>query len=138
MSRPLALLALAAVILVACTHGREWSTYRIRIETEPRGADCFFERDGVITTAPEPTPVDVTMTSIGEDVGIVCTKEGYKAASTAITGGFLDNLFLRYNRHTPRRPETTVNLTLVPLESDEQSTSTLSTGTGSQRGFTLR
>ncbi len=138
MYRSFALLALASLILVACTHGREWSTYRLRIVTDPRGAECYFERHGVITEASELTPMDMTMTSIGEDVGIVCTKEGYKAASAVVTGGFLENLFIRYNRHTPRRPETVVELNLVPLDSNEEST-TATYGTRSRSsGFSFR
>jgi len=64
MYRKTSLLILAAATLVACTVGRDWSTYRIRVVTDPKGAECYFERDGVITQAPEPTPVDLTMTSI--------------------------------------------------------------------------
>jgi len=138
MYRKTALLILAAATLVACTVGRDWSTYRIRVVTDPKGAECYFERDGVITQAPEPTPVDLTMTSIGEDVGVVCSKEGFKAGSSTVTGGFFTDNFLRFNRHTPRTPETTVYIRLAPIDSNEESTSYDGDGASGQRGFSFR
>lgn len=138
MYRTAILLILATFTLLACTHGRDWSTYRIRIITDPRGADCYFERGGVITEAPEVTPVDITMTSVGEDVGIVCSKEGFKAGSTVVTGGFFTDNFLRFNRHTSRTPETTVHLRLAPIDSSEQSTSYDGDGVGQRRGYYFR
>ena len=38
MHRKTSLLILAAATLVACTVGRDWSTYRIRVVTDPKGA----------------------------------------------------------------------------------------------------
>lgn len=138
MYRTAVMLILVATALAACTVGRDWSTYRIRVVTDPKGAECYFERDGVITQAPEVTPVDVTMTSIGEDVGVVCSKEGFKAGSSTVTGGFLTDNFLRFNRHTPRTPETTVYIRLAPLDSNEESTSYDGEGAAARSGFYFR
>ncbi|MEP4380074.1 MAG: hypothetical protein ABJ215_11140 [Alphaproteobacteria bacterium] len=82
------LITLGLIVLAACTHRREWKTYDVTIETNPPGARCSFERDGLVTRPGKTTPFDITLTSIASDISVRCAVYGYHPAVTTVSGRF--------------------------------------------------
>lgn len=89
------LVAGALLILVGCTHGRDWDTYQVTLVTDPPGAACTTERYGIVDEAPDPTPVRVTLTTGNAPITITCTLAGYAPASGRISSVFRSTAFLR-------------------------------------------
>lgn len=58
------LVTLGMIVLAACTHRREWTTHDVTIASNPPGARCSFERDGLTTRPNETTPFDITLTNV--------------------------------------------------------------------------
>lgn len=87
------------VALSACTHGRDWDTYGLTIVTDPPGAECEFERNGVRTQAHARTPVDVVLTTGHGWIQITCSRPGHMPESRYVSGFF----------------EGTVDMTLSPV-----------------------
>lgn len=89
------LLAGALIMLVGCTHGRDWDTYRVTLLTEPAGATCTTERYGIVDEAPDPTPVRVTLTTGHGPITITCALAGYQTTSGRISSIFRNSALLR-------------------------------------------
>lgn len=86
LARNFLILLIAVLVVAACTHRRTWTTNDVTIITDPPGARCTFERDGVTTQYADVTPITVTFTSIGPDIDIRCARFGYTPVSTRISG----------------------------------------------------
>lgn len=82
------LITLGMIFLAACTHRREWTTHDVTIVTNPPGARCSFERDGLTTRPNKTTPFDITLTNVASDVIIRCTAYGFHPVATRVTGRF--------------------------------------------------
>lgn len=82
------------LLLAACTHGRDWDTYGLEIITDPPGADCTFERNGIKTEAHRPTPVEVVLTTGHGWIEISCSRPGYNPDSRYVSGFFEGTVYL--------------------------------------------
>ena len=82
------LITLGLIVLAACTHRREWSTHDVTITSNPTGARCNFERDGLTTRPNEITPFDITLTNVPSDIIIRCSLYGYHPAATRVSTRF--------------------------------------------------
>lgn len=82
------LVTLGLIVLAACTHRREWTTHDVTITSNPPGARCSFERDGLTTRPNEITPFDITLTNVPSDIIIRCSRYGYHQAMTRISTRF--------------------------------------------------
>jgi len=82
------LITLGLIVLAACTHRREWTTHDVTIASNPPGARCSFERDGLTTRPNEQTPFDITLTNVPADIIIRCALYGYHPAATTISTRF--------------------------------------------------
>jgi len=89
-----AILVVGLTVLTACTHGRDWDTYGLEIVTDPPGADCTFERNGVKTEAHRPTPVEVVLTTGHGWIQITCSRTGHNPASRYVSGFFEGTVYL--------------------------------------------
>ena len=76
------------IVLAACTHRREWTTHDVTIASNPPGARCSFERDGLTTRPNETTPFDITLTNVASNITIRCGAYGYYPAVTTISSRF--------------------------------------------------
>ena len=81
-------ITLGMIVLAACTHRREWTTHDVTIASDPPGANCSFERDGLTTRPNERTPFDITLTNVASDITIRCAVYGYYPAETTISTRF--------------------------------------------------
>tara|TARA_R110002110_G_scaffold415852_1_gene658144 strand:+ start:50579 stop:50896 length:318 start_codon:yes stop_codon:yes gene_type:complete len=82
------LITLGMIVLAACTHRREWTTYDVTIATNPAGARCSFERDGLTTRPDKTTPFDITLTNVAADIRIRCVAYGYYPSVTTLSTRF--------------------------------------------------
>ncbi len=91
------LITLGLIVLAACTHRRQWTTHDVTINSNPPGARCSFERDGLTTRPNEQTPFDITLTSIGADITVRCAVYGYQPAVTTVSSRFRGTIFFNLN-----------------------------------------
>lgn len=89
-----AILIVGLTVLAACTHGRDWDTYGLEIITDPAGADCTFERNGIKTSAHAPTPVEVVLTTGHGWIEITCSRPGYSPNSRFVSGFFEGTVYM--------------------------------------------
>ena len=78
-------ITLGMIVLAACTHRREWTTHDVTIATNPAGARCSFERDGITTRPNKTTPFDITLTNVLADIRIRCVLYGYHPVVTTVS-----------------------------------------------------
>ncbi len=81
-------ITLGLIVLAACTHRREWTTHDVTISSNPSGARCSFERDGIITRPNDQTPFDITLTNVASDITIRCSRYGFHPAVTTVSTRF--------------------------------------------------
>jgi hypothetical protein len=87
--------AIAALMLTsACSSIVDGTSQEIMVNTNPPGARCDLEREGVVIASINPTPASTTIKKTKHDIVISCTKEGYekstffnKSGSAAATFG---------------------------------------------------
>ena len=82
------LITLGVIVLAACTHRREWTTHDVTIATNPAGARCSLERDGLTTSPNKRTPFDITLTNVAADITIRCAAYGFHPAVNTISTRF--------------------------------------------------
>ena len=87
-------LVAGALAVSACTHGRDWDTYGLEIVTDPPGAECEFERNGVRTQAHARTPVEVVLTTGHGWIQIICSRPGYMPESRYVSGFFEGTVYM--------------------------------------------
>lgn len=92
------LITLGMIVLAACTHRREWTTHDITIATNPAGARCSFERDGLTTRPNKTTPFDITLTNVFADIHIRCALYGYHPLVTTVSTRFRGTIRFKFTR----------------------------------------
>jgi hypothetical protein len=75
------LLGLAVVGLAGCASNTEVVSQRIAIWTDPPGANCSLNRQGVSIARISPTPGEITVEKTKDDITIICDLEGYREAT---------------------------------------------------------
>lgn len=123
------LMAMAGVgILSACSSIIEGSTQEITINTNPAGANCSVERQGVSIGRVDPTPGSVTIKKTKYDITVRCVKSGYQEATflnhSGAAGATVGNIILGGGigwavdsaSGADNKYETPINMTLVPRQ----------------------
>lgn len=112
----------------ACASIIDGTSQEIVVNTNPAGADCALEREGIAVGHVDPTPGAVTIKKTKEDITIRCTKKGYEEATyfnksgsagatfgNIVAGGVIgwgiDSAAGADNKY-----DSPVNITLVPEE----------------------
>jgi hypothetical protein len=72
---------LCLVTLSACSSIIEGTSQEIAINTNPSGADCSIEREGMSIGRVNPTPGATTIQKTKHDITIRCNKDGYEEAT---------------------------------------------------------
>lgn len=120
-------LVLALGALSACSSIIEGTSQEILVNTNPSGADCALNREGITIARINPTPAATTIKKTKHDITIVCNLDGYHEAmyfnKSDVAGATLGNIILgggigwavdsaagADNKYT-----SPVNVTLVPL-----------------------
>ena len=126
------LAALSIVALAGCSSIIEGTTQTLTVNTNPPGADCALERQGMVIGRTSNTPNSIVVEKTKHDITIRCFKEGYQEATyinnsgiagatfgTIILGGgigwAIDSASGADNKY-----EEIVNITLVPLAAESQ------------------
>ncbi len=119
---------LTAVLgMAACSSIIEGTSQEIFVNTNPPGADCALNREGMTIARVSPTPSATTIKKTKHDITIVCTMDGFHEATyfnkSDVAGATFGNIILgggigwaidsaagADNKYT-----SPVNITLVPL-----------------------
>lgn len=72
---------LMLLVLPACSSIIEGTSQEVLINTNPSGADCSVEREGVSIGRVDPTPGAVTIKKTKYDITIRCNKDGFEEAT---------------------------------------------------------
>lgn len=117
----------AVLILGGCSTIVEGTSQEIVLNTNPNGASCALEREGVVIARVDPTPGAATIKKTKHDITISCTRDGFHQATffnksgaagatfgNIVAGGLVgwavDSASGADNKYT-----SPVNLTLVPI-----------------------
>jgi len=68
-------------MLSACSSIIEGTSQEITVNTNPPGADCSLNRQGISIAHVNPTPGAATIKKTKYDITIVCNKKGYEEAT---------------------------------------------------------
>ena len=68
-------------VLSSCSSIIEGTSQEILVNTNPSGANCSLERQGVSIARIDPTPGAATIKKTKHDMTIRCTKKGYQEAT---------------------------------------------------------
>jgi hypothetical protein len=119
------------VCALALTHGAcssiiEGTSQEITINTNPAGADCSLERQGISIAHVNPTPGATTIKKTKYDIMIICKKEGFADATylnhSGAAGATFGNIVLGGGigwaidsaSGADNKYDSPVNITLVP------------------------
>lgn len=95
MFRTLAILCLSG--LTACAGYASERSHKVTVITEPPGAGCTLERDGVRTRLIGGTPVTFVVTRDGGDITVECRLAGHETTTGTLRSGLepmlLGNIF---------------------------------------------
>lgn len=138
-----ALLTVLAVSVSACSSITQGTTQEILVNTNPNGADCTFEREGIKIATLSGTPASANISKTKHDVTIKCVKEGYQDAQFINDSGWesgsgaagvaldvvltlglssaIDSATGADNKYT-----SPVNITMIPDDKIDKSTSNIS------------
>jgi hypothetical protein len=121
------MVALCAVLMIGgCASILEGTSQDLAINTQPDGASCRLERQGLTIATIDPTPGSVTVEKTKNDIMVYCDKAGFQQATylnhsgaagsafgNAILGGGIgwavDSATGADNKYT-----TPMNITMVP------------------------
>ena len=73
--------AVCLCLLSACSSIIEGTSQEITVNTNPPGADCSLNRQGISIAHVNPTPGAATIKKTKYDITIVCNKKGYEEAT---------------------------------------------------------
>ncbi len=73
--------AVCLCMLSACSSIIEGTSQEITVNTNPPGADCSLNRQGISIARVNPTPGAATIKKTKYDITIVCNKKGYEEAT---------------------------------------------------------
>lgn len=97
------------------------------MNTNPQGANCAFEREGITIARVAPTPGAATIKKTKHDILVKCSKDGYHEATyfnkSDVAGATVGNIILGGGigwaidsaSGADNKYETPMNITLVPL-----------------------
>jgi hypothetical protein len=135
MKSKLLLVGIAGLTLSACSSIIEGTSQEIAINTNPPGADCSLDRQGVSITHVNPTPGTATIKKTKYDITIACKKTGYQDATflnhSGAAGATFGNIILGGGigwaidsaSGADNKYDSPVNLTLVPVQATSASPS---------------
>ena len=115
--------------LSACSSIIEGTSQEIMINTNPAGANCSLERQGLSIARIDPTPGAATIKKTKYDIVVKCNKEGYQEATylnhSGSAGATFGNIVLGVGigwavdsaAGADNKYDSPVNITLVPEES---------------------
>ena len=118
--------ALACAALAACSSIIEGTSQEITVNTNPAGADCLLNRQGLAVAHVSPTPGAATIQKTKDDITIVCTKDGFETATylnhSGAAGATFGNIILGGGIGWPidsasgadNKYDSPANITLVP------------------------
>jgi hypothetical protein len=78
---PFRLSILALLLLPGCATVMHGSSQNVAVITEPPGAACTLERDGVMIGSVSPTPGTVRIDKGKNDILVTCNREGFEATA---------------------------------------------------------
>ena len=116
--------------LSACSSIIEGTSQEIMINTNPSGANCSLERQGLSIARIDPTPGAATIKKTKYDIVVKCNKDGYQEATylnhSGSAGATFGNIVLGGGigwavdsaAGADNKYDSPVNITLVPEESD--------------------
>lgn len=134
----LAAVAVLGTALSGCATVFEGTSQEISVVTNPPGASCTIDRQGMAVGSIASTPATVNIRKSKYDITISCSKPGYQsaqflnhsgvtatiaanvAADLLLTGGLssiVDSADGADNKY-----DSAVNLTLIPLEKESEAT----------------
>ena len=129
--RKILTLPLALAALSGCSSIINGSTQELMINTNPSGADCAVQRQGLTIGRVAPTPGAVTVKKTKYDIQLICTKPGYQTAQyynrSGSEGATWGNIILGGGigwaidsaSGSDNHYESPVNMTMVPLQPGE-------------------
>ena len=115
--------------LSACSSIIEGTSQEIMINTNPAGANCSLERQGLSIARIDPTPGAATIKKTKYDIVVKCNKDGYQEATylnhSGSAGATFGNIVLGGGigwavdsaAGADNKYDSPVNITLVPEES---------------------
>lgn len=115
-------------LLSACSSIIEGTSQELMVNTNPAGADCSLERQGVAIAHINPTPGAATIKKTKYDITVRCTKAHYQEATYLnhsgsagatfgnIAAGGLIGWGIDSASGADNKYDTPVNITLVPEE----------------------
>ena len=74
-------IGLVGLTFVGCSSITQGTSQDITINTNPEGANCEVEREGVQIANVTNTPATVNIDKTKHDIKIICRKEGYQTAT---------------------------------------------------------
>lgn len=133
-------LTVTAVGISACSSIIEGTTQEILVNTNPPGADCAFEREGLTIARVNPTPGIALVEKTKHDITVNCAKAGFDNSTffnkSGVAGATFGNIILgggigwaidsasgADNKYT-----TPINITLNPSSKSAPEPQPLSTG----------
>ena len=118
----------ALVLLSACSSIIEGTSQEIMVNTNPAGASCSLNRQGMSIARIDPTPGAATIKKTKYDITIECDKDGYQEATylnhSSVAGATFGNIVLGGGvgwaidsaSGADNKYDSPVNITLVPEE----------------------
>lgn len=122
------LVLLSTSALAACSSIIEGRSQEIVVNTNPSGATCTLERNGMPIGTVSPTPSGVLIEKTKYDITVKCNKEGYQEATyfnkSGAAGATFGNIVLGGGigwaidsaSGSDNKYDSPVNLTMVPEE----------------------
>ena len=122
------LIGAALVALGGCSSIIEGTSQEITVNTNPAGAKCSLNREGVSIARIESTPAAMTIKKTKNDITVVCEKDGYQQATymnkSGTAGATVGNIILGGGigwaidsaSGADNKYDTPVNITLVPIQ----------------------
>lgn len=124
----LSLAAFALLLLSGCSSILEGTSQEVMINTNPPGADCSLQRQGLSIARVSPTPGAATIKKTKDDMLIVCNKKGYQESTymnrSGVEGATWGNIVaggligwgIDSASGADNKYESPVNITLLPKE----------------------
>jgi hypothetical protein len=125
-------LLMTLAILPGCSSIIEGTSQEITVNTNPSGAECSLEREGISIARVNPTPGAVTIKKTKHDITIVCKKPGYQDATylnnSGAAGATFGNIVagggigwaIDSASGADNKYDSPVNITLVPNSHDQE------------------
>jgi hypothetical protein len=116
------------IVMSGCSSVIEGTSQEIVVNTNPAGANCSLDRQGVSIARINPTPGAATIKKTKYDITIVCKKDGYQDATymnkSGSAGATFGNIVLGGGigwaidsaAGADNKYDSPVNITLVPVK----------------------